>query len=249
MGIFYYLSHYYYLILILQAVCVYHCIKKGNQQSWIWLIVFLPAIGCVIYLFTEIITKQDVTAVQSNLDKVIRPTGRIKDLKKALEFSDSFENKVALADAYLNAGMVDEAVVLYKEALTGIFANNPHVLMQLICGYYELNRYDEAVKCAQKVINTADFAKSHARIVYALCLEKTGNLAQAETELSSFKGRYSNYEGRFTYGQFLMRLDRKEEAIALFNEILDEAGRMTYKESKNCKEWFKRTRDELGKMG
>src|SRR4051812_13715563 len=94
---------YYYLVLILQAFCVFHCMRKGNSQQWIWLIVFLPAIGCLIYLFTEVITKRHVNSVTSNVESVIRPQGRIRDLEKAFEFSSSLENRLALAKAYFYA--------------------------------------------------------------------------------------------------------------------------------------------------
>ena len=89
-----YFYQYYYLVLILQAICVFHCMRKGNSQQWIWLIVFLPAIGCLIYLFTEIITKKDVGNVTNAIDTVVRPTGRIKDLERNFDFSPSYENRL-----------------------------------------------------------------------------------------------------------------------------------------------------------
>lgn len=40
-------GYFYYVTLALQAICVIHCLRKGNQQKWIYIIVFLPLIGCV----------------------------------------------------------------------------------------------------------------------------------------------------------------------------------------------------------
>lgn len=241
-------SGYYPIILILQAVCVFHCVRKGNQQNWIWLIVFLPAIGCLIYFFTEIVTKREVSAIQSNLDAVIRPVGRIKDLKRHLEFSHTFDNKVALADAYLESGMHTEAIGLYENALTDIFADNPYATMQLMKAYFQTERYEDVIRAAQRILKSQDFMKSHAHVLYALSHEHLGRIEQAEQELSSMKGRYSNFEGRFNYGQFLARNNRKNEAKTVFNEILNEASNMTRGESRNFRIWFKKTREELDKI-
>lgn len=248
MEIFSLYGKYYAVFLILQIICVVHCIRKGNQQQWIWLIVFLPAIGCLIYLFMEIITKRDVAVVQSNLDKVIRPTGRIKDLKRELEFSDTFENRMALAQAYLHSGMYNEAIELYEASLTGIFANNPHEVMQLMAAYFEVERYADVIELTQRVKNSPDFVKSHARVCFALSLEKTGQLELAENEFVAMKGRFSNYEARFTFGQFLMRRNRTDEAKAIYTEILSEASRMTRGESRNSRHWFQQTKEAMGKL-
>jgi hypothetical protein len=60
----------YYLIIGLQGICVFHCVKKGNQNKWIWIIVCLPLIGSLIYIFSEILTKREIGNVQSNLNTI-----------------------------------------------------------------------------------------------------------------------------------------------------------------------------------
>jgi hypothetical protein len=241
-------GEYYYLIVILQAVCVFHCVRKGNQNKWIWLIVFLPAVGCLIYLFSEIITKRDLDSVQSNISTIINPVGRIKDLERKLEFSNTFDNKVALADAYLAAGRTQEAIDLYESCLVGVFDDNLYVVTRLIEAYFNSERYDDVARITQKVLRNSEFPKSHAHVLYALALEKAGKMAQAETELKSMRGKYSNFEGRFNYGQFLVRANRAAEAKAIFDEILEEASHMSSGESRNSKEWFRKTREEMSKI-
>jgi hypothetical protein len=105
------------------------------------------------------------------------------------------------------------------------------------------------VTLAKKVMNTSEFPKSHAHVVYGLSLEKTGNLVEAEKQLKMIRGKYSNFEGRFQYGQFLIRQGRKEEASELYAEILEESAHMSSGESRNNKEWFRKTREELSKLG
>ncbi len=238
----------YYLIIGLQGICVFHCVKRGNQGKWVWIIVCLPVVGSLIYIFSEIITKRDMGNVQSNISTLIFPTGRVKDLKKKLEFANTFDNKVGLADAYLREGSIQEAIELYESCLVGVFSDNEYVITKLIISYYHAERYQDAVKMGQKILKSADFNKSHAHILYALSLEKAGNAELAEKELKSMQGTYSNFEARLNYGQFLIRASRSAEAKVVFSEILQEASHMNSRESRNNSKWFKKTREELSAM-
>lgn len=239
---------YYYLVLILQAFCVFHCMRKGNSQQWIWLIVFLPAIGCIVYLFSEVITKSDVRSVTNNVDAVIRPKGRIKDLEEAFSYSDSFENRLLLASAYLNAGRTDETIELCEQGKKGIFVNDPHLIIILIEAYYAKERYADVCKIGADVINNTDFRKSHSRILMALSLEKLGEINQAEEHLSSFQARYSDFEGKYEYACFLLRQNREPEALKILKDIKEESSRMSRGERRNHEYWIRQSLEKFREM-
>jgi hypothetical protein len=245
---FEFISSSYYLIIILQGICVFHSIRKGNQGKWIWIIVFIPVIGSIIYLFSEVFTKRDLSTVQSTVSTLMNPVGRVKDLEKKLEFSNTFDNKVALADAYLATGSTDKAIELYESCLTGIFDDNEYVVTKLILAYYRSERYEAVVKITDKIYKSTEFKKSQAHIYYALSLENLGKTEAAEAELKTMKGKFSNFEGRVNYAQFLLRANRNEEAKAIFTEILEEAKFMKPGESRGSAEWFRKSREELSKL-
>src|SRR5947208_14530770 len=123
---FFFNSNYYYTIIGLQAICVIHCIRKGRANNWIWLIVFLPLIGCMVYIFTEIFTSRDIRTVQSGMTSVFNPGGSVRRLEENLRFADTFANRVALADACLLIGNTDRAIELYESSLSGNFTENEH---------------------------------------------------------------------------------------------------------------------------
>ena len=100
-------SLYYIITIVLQAVCVWHSIKKGTQQKWLWIIIFLPFIGALIYIFSEMFSRGDLQQVQSGVVTVINPTGHIRKLEERLRFADTFQNRILLADAYLQVRMTD----------------------------------------------------------------------------------------------------------------------------------------------
>lgn len=241
-------NYFYYITLGLQAICAIHCIRRGNQNKWIWIIVFLPLIGSIAYIFTEMFSRNDVQNVQSGIGSVLFPSARIKKLENNLRFTDTFNNRVLLADAYLEEGMTDKAIALYEESFKGNFTGNEHLIKQLIIAYSKNGRYGEVVPLAEKIYHTPQFARSKVHILYALALENTANTEKAEKEFQAMKGKFSNYEARYHYGLFLIRLGRKEEAQILYKQLLEEVQHLSGVEKKSNRQWFSSVKDELNKM-
>ena len=241
---FFLLSHYYYFIIILQVICVIHCIKKGNQR-WIWFIVFIPLIGCIVYTFTEMFTKREIEQVQTGVSAVFNPSGKIRSLKENLRFRDTFDNRIALADAYLGAGELDSAIELYEQSLVGTFAEHEHGNMQLVRAYFEKGRFEDTVSTTKKVYNLPQFKRTRTNMLYAIALSNINQTEAAEKEFITMIGKFSNYECRYEYGKFLLKTGRKEEAKKLYNEVIDEASHLSSSEKKNNRTWFAKIKEEL----
>ncbi len=234
--------NYYYIVLIIQGLCVFHSVKRGTQSKWLWLIVFLPVIGSLIYVFTEIIQKRHISGVQSSIQNIANPSGKINELEKRFKFSDTFTNRVALADAYLENGLNEKAIELYEPALSGVFNDNEHVVKQLIIAYYNLQHYSKVAAIAPKVLKSFEFSKSRANLLYALSLIEIGDMINAEKELNAMNHRFSNYEARYYYGDFLLKQKRKEEAALVFHEIVDESQHLSRKEKGNSTTWIDKSK-------
>ncbi len=239
--------YFYYVTVGLQALCVIHCIRRGNQSKfwWIWLIIFVPVIGCIAYLFSEILAGSELSGVQNGVEQVFNSVGRIKKLEDNLRFSDTFNNRMALADAYLAAGQTDKAIALYESSMTGAFTENEYLIKQLIAAYYKVKRFNDILPLARKLYNSPAFARSKAHILYTLALENTGRPDLAEKEFSTMKARFSNFEARYQYGMFLQRNGREEEGRAVFNAMLDEAPHLSRREKRYNRQWFFNAREEL----
>lgn len=245
---FFFNNYFYIFTVVLQAICVIHCLRRGRQNTWIWLIVFLPIIGCLIYFFTEIVTGREIEKVQSGVGVIFNPGGRVKRLEENLKFSDAFHNRVALADAYLETGQTNRAIELYESSLEGNFEENEHVLNQLIIAYSQVSRFGEIIPIAKKIYKRPQFARSKAHILYAIALDYTGNTELAEAEFKLMKAKFSNFEARYQYGLFLLRHNRKDEARQIFGQIADEASHLTSQERNYNRAWIAQTKDELRKM-
>ncbi len=238
-------SNYYYIILGLQAVCAIHCLRKGNQQKWIWLIIFLPLIGCLAYIFTEIFTRQEMEQLQSGTGAIFNPTGKIKKLKSNLVFRDTFDNRLALADAYLEAGQFANAINLYEKSLVDTFEEHGHGNMQLLIAYYGNKQFENVLDTAKRIYRLPQFIRSRSHMFYAISLGYTGHEQEAEKEFLMMKGKFSNYECRYHFGKFLQRANRQNEAKQVFTDIVTEADHLSSGERRPNKEWFARAKEEI----
>jgi hypothetical protein len=238
-------GQYYAIVIILQAICVIHCLRNKTSNNWIWLIVFLPLIGCLIYFFSEILTRSQMRNIQSGFGEMISPSSSIKKLEDNLRFSDTFQNRVSLADAYLKNRQYDKAIEMYESSLTGVFAENEYALAQLAIAYYEVKRYDDVIKTANKLYSRPQFNRSRVHIYYAIALAAAGQNEKAEKELQKMNIQFACFEARFYYAQFLVSQQREEDGVILLLNIKDEFSRLSPVEKRENREWYAKAKDYL----
>lgn len=224
----------YFLIIALQGFCIYHALKNKNEYYWFFVIMFLPVIGSIIYLFTQVFNKKDLDVVQNEIINVINPTKKIKDLQKQLDFSDTFQNRINLGDAWMELGSYADAISQYEIALNGQYKDTG-VVKKLIEGYYQTEQYDKVVSCAEFIRSKPEFTKSRSQFLYGLALEKMGRSEEAEKNLKAIDQRYSNYEERYRLAQFLIEKKKNDEAKEILHEVLIESQHMSKPNRKRYK--------------
>lgn len=218
---------YFYLIIALQGYCVYHCYTNRNEYYWILAIIFLPVVGSLIYLFLNVVQKRDIDTIQKGVTSVINPTKKITDLQKRLKFAETFENRVALADAYLEVEQYQNAISVYEASLTDVFKEDFYVTSKLQEAYYFSSNFDMALKYAERIKDNLKFKKSRAAFLYALTLEKEGDVEQAEIYLKTFDAPYARYQERLELSKFFIRHSKTTAAKELLDEIVTESEGMS----------------------
>ena len=218
---------YYYLIIALQGYCVYHCYTNRNNYYWIFAIIFLPLAGCLLYLFMNVIRKGDVEKAQENIVQSLNPTKKIRDLEKRLGFSETFDNRVALADAYMENNMFDKAIEHYKASLKDMFENDYYVLSRLQEANYQLSDIDKSLEIAERIKDNQAFLKSKANLLYAFALEKKNEMEASEKQFRLFDAPYNYYAQRLELARFLVRRGKLADAKAIYQGILDESENMS----------------------
>lgn len=214
-------------IVILQGFCVYQAIKRKSDYYWFFVIIFLPVIGSVIYLITQVFNKKDLDVVQNEIVSAINPSKKVNDLKKQVEFADTFQNRVLLADAMFEMEDYKSGIAEYELAIHGNYKQDSGVVKKLIEGYYQTNQFDKVLFCAEQIQSKADFKGSRSQFLYGLSLEKKERSQEAEENLRPIDQRYSHYEERFVLAQFLIRKGKTVDAKEILQEIMLESKHMS----------------------
>lgn len=236
---------YFYLIVALQGYCIYHCYTNRNQYYWILAIIFLPVVGSLLYLFMNVIQTRDLDKVQEGLVSVVNPSKKIIDLEKRFKFAATFENQVELADAYLEGQQYEKAIKNYEASLKDVFKEDFYVLSKLQEAYYFSSQFDRAKEYAERMKENPKFKKSKAAFLYALTLEKEGNLQEAEQLLLTFDAPYARYQERLELAKFFIRNAKTSKAKDLLLEIVKESEGMSKTSYRQNRVLIKRAKELL----
>jgi hypothetical protein len=217
---------YYYLIVALQFFCIYHLYKNKNDYFWFFVILFIPVIGSIIYLITQVYNKRDAETIQNEIATIINPSKKVKDLSAKVDFSDTYQNRSNLADAYIEIGDFNNALINYEKALKDTSGNDFYSIEKIIECYFELGAYDKVPNYAIKIKEHRDFKKSRVQFLYGMSLYNDGQFEEAERELLQINVAYSNYEERLSLSKLLNERGKSSEAKNILHEISDEAKHM-----------------------
>lgn len=239
------------LMLLVQIGFAIHAIKRGYPLFWVFLIVFVPLIGCLLYIVMVLIPEamQSRTAYQGAraLRKALDPGKELRRLREALDISDTVGNRAALAAEYLRQGMLDDAIQLYESSLTGIYRTDPELLSGLAAALVRAQRYDRAKETLDALYAAnPDYENSDARLLQARTLEELGETDQALEAYAGLLRTASGAEVKCRYGLLLKRIGRTDEALALFREILKDAKAGTRHSAQLNREWVETAQREMG---
>jgi hypothetical protein len=215
----------YYLVLGLQAFCIFHLYRNRNQAYWYFVIIFIPVLGSLIYIVTQVLSSRDVSNFTEEVTNMINPTKKILDLEKELRLADTFQNRVNLGDAYFENKDYQNAISNYLIALDGNFSNDPYTINNLIQCYFYIDDPKKVIEYAERIQSSSEFKKS--RFFYGLSLEKEGKLDEAESQLRLIDLNYSNYPERLELSKFLIRRKKSEDAKEILNQLMLESQNMT----------------------
>jgi hypothetical protein len=210
------------LILILEALCLYHAYKNNTEQKWFWLIVLFPFFGCLIYLYFHFFNRVTVDVVSDNITKVINTNYKTESLEKEVKFSDTVANKTLLANEYMNIGEFEKAITLFESCLKGTHQDDPEILTGLVKSNYLSKNYSATITYAQQIENDPVFKKSEERTAYAWALFNTGDKQKAEEVFQAMDHQYSNYVQRLEFCNFLVEENRTAEAKEKLAGMIEE---------------------------
>ena len=211
--------------LALIAVCVVHAVRRGNIFPWIYIIVFLPGIGSLIYLAVEIVPEivrgRGAARVKSGAAAMIDPNKSFREAHRAAQLVGSVDSKRALAEEYMARGAYADAVEIYRDTAQGQFKDDPALLLGLARAQF-LNNDPAGAQASLDALQVADpsFVSADAHLIYARALEAQGRNDEALAEYRRLVPYYSGEEARARYAMLLEKTGARDEARALYEEIV-----------------------------
>lgn len=221
-----------------------HAMKTGRPFYWLYILIFVPAIGSIAYILFELVPELAQTRrarkVTTDLGTIMDPDREWRRRREAAQLTDSVGAKRAFAEECERKGMWGDAIALYRGAATGLFADDPAVLVPLARA--ELGSGDGKAALATLDALRAAHPKlrdQEAHLIYARALEAEDRLEEAAHEYEALAGYYAGLEARTRYGLLLLRQGDPAKARRLFEEVVRASGAPRIIVTDQDRDWLK----------
>lgn len=239
------------LLVAVQISFAIHAVRTGRETFWIYIIVFIPAIGCAVYFATQVLPElgqsRTVRTAGKRLVKAVDPQRELRRRKDQLEISDTVENRLKLADECMEANLIADAVDLYESCLREPHEGDPHIMLRLAKAQFLADRFAEARSTLDRLIElNPDFRSADGHLLYARVLEELDLMDGAIAEYDTLVASYPGEEARVRYALLLRNRGKSEQSKALFEEVMRRARQSPPYYRKREKEWIQVARNNLG---
>ncbi|CAM4307920.1 hypothetical protein SAMN06265348_110254 [Pedobacter westerhofensis] len=240
------LGDYYYFIIPVQVIIIIHALKTGRRQ-WLYLLIFLPLVGALVYLVMEIWPEISRGTFKANLQRYFFPKQKIKEWERKVRISDSVTNKLGLANAYAEQGEYHKAIELAKDCLKGFYVDDPAIHLQLARYYFNNKNYKESLIHFDTLnaINKNRFGVMEDDLIYVRAQEGSGLAEIAEEGYKRVIRIHHSLEARYYYGLFLKTQSRKSEARDQFQTIREEIKLLPRYLRRRYGQWSRRALKEM----
>ena len=238
------------LVFGLQLLCLAHVMRTGRRCQWLFIILALPLVGCLAYLFLEILPdlRHSRAARQAvrDIGAVIDPERDLRELTERLAEVDTVENRAALADECLQRGRAADAKRLFQSCLTGVHATDHALMLGLSRAQFALQDYPGACETLDRLRAAhpnLDCPDGH--LLYAHSKEQQGEVEQALIEYAALAEYYPGEEARCRLGLLLQKTGRVAEARALFEQVVRSVERASKLYYRTERDWYEVARRNL----
>jgi hypothetical protein len=239
------------LSLALQIGCAVHVIRTGRPMYWIFLLLIGSYVAVAIYIFAEVLpglrdnraARRLVSGAQNRID----PERNKRKAAQRLDVADTLDNRRRLADESYRSGDFQQAIELYRSGLKGLYSTDPHLMLGLAKAQFAQDLPSEAKQTLDDLIAAnPDFRSSEGHLLYARCIEASGDTAAALHEYEAVAQGFSGEEARVRYAQLLKRDGQTAKASEIFSEVLKRARVAPSYYQREQRDWIDIARREAG---
>jgi hypothetical protein len=238
------------LVLACQITCGLHVVRSGQERYWIYLIIALPGLGCLIYflgiMLPELLGSHRGRRTLKRVHDRIDPERHLRALRDELEVCDSRITRMNLAEELLRLNLAEEAESHYQAALRGTDAQAPDILLGLAKARFAQGNAAGCKQTLEQLIaNNPSYRSAEGHLLFARALDALEDNAKAEEEYRALVTYYSGPEAQYRYALLLRRLGRQQEALAQLQQIHNHARRSPKHYRNLHQQWLSLSQQEL----
>jgi hypothetical protein len=240
-----------YLSLALQVLFGIHVVKTGRPFVWLLVIILFSVFGCLGYVIIELIPEWLASPsgqrFKKAIGKTIDPEKNLKAAQKACEKVDTLQNQINLAEQFFQLQRYQEARDIYARSLTGVYAEDPQILMGMAKAEFGLNNAGATLAFLDKLKAANPIFKSpEGHLLYARALEAAGRTPEAIDEFKTLIGYYPTPESSCRLAQIYKAQGQKGLAAELFQGVIKRSATAGKHFNQVNKEWVKFAKREVG---
>jgi hypothetical protein len=234
---------FYIISIVLPLIAIVHLLRTGRDMRWLFLIIFLPMVGAIAYFVIEILPSftqsPGARGAMSRARRSIDPDRGVRERALDYERSRNVETASRLAGELTKAGRYDEAIKVCQDARTGLFEDDPKILLALAGAQFTAARYTDAVATLDYLRDKNPGLRSaDGHLIYARALEEGGQTQRALEEYSALAGYFPGAEARVRQALLYKKLGEREKAAELFAAILKDARLAPKHFQRSQREWI-----------
>ena len=212
------------LSLVFSILLCVHVVRTQQQLFWLWIILLFQPIGGLVYLIAVILPGVFGGPTARKLSQAARetldPARTYREARADHELTPTVHNHMRLAAAAAELGRHAEAEALYAQALQGVHADDPALLLGRARALIELNRPAEAMPLLEKLSEEGKEGRTpQAVLALARALEGLGRVGEAKAAYEWAAPRLPGLEGVARQAAFLAKTGHRTEAQEALTEI------------------------------
>lgn len=215
---------YMILVWLPALICGVHCVRTGQNLTWIWLLIIGGPLGAAIYfvavMLPDLTGGRTARRVTGAAKKLIDPEGAYKAALARLEETPTTDARMRAAQAAAAIGRWEDAERHWDAAATGRWADDPTILFGHARALIELDRFADALKRLDQLRALGkDGETPQAALAFARAYEGLGRHDEAEEPYRYAADHVPGLEAGARYVAFLAKTGRLNDAEIGLGEL------------------------------
>jgi hypothetical protein len=243
----------YGLSVLFSVACIVHVIKTRQTTTWIWVLAVLfsfPFIGPLVYfcaiILPDLMGSRSGRRAVRGLRDTLNPEADLRRLENEVKITGDVGSRQRYADELLRLGRAAEAVGVYKSCLTGLFADDPKLLLGYARSLFVSGDAAGARRTLDDLIaKNPDFKSAEGHLLYARALESEGDFEKSLSEYATLAEYFPGAEAAVRYAKLLKRQGRASQSREVLQGVLERAKYAPPHYKRAQREWLDEAAAEL----